>query len=167
MDIALINKFHDDYTKHLEAVRETIDKLIEVLDLPKEEAIQMKSRAYSHDKSKMYDYNEFEGYILLNRSLEGVKYGSEEYDKAMKKHGKVIQLHHKNNDHHPEHFKNGIRDMNKFQIYEMICDWIGAFKVRNNTSNWKEGFEKNKIRFNIPDDVYDNMIGIAERLICQ
>lgn len=77
----LVTKFHDDYTKHLTAVRNTIYKLIENLSLSKEEELQMKSRAYSHDRSKMYDYNEFEGYILLNKELEGITYGSEEYSK--------------------------------------------------------------------------------------
>lgn len=167
MHSILVTKFYDDYRKHLSAVQETIYKLIEVLSLTREEETQMKSRAYSHDRSKMYDYEEFEGYILLNKSLEGVTYGSPEYNEAMKKHGDVIQLHYKNNDHHPEHFKNGIQDMNKYQVYEMICDWVAAFKVRNNTANWKVGFDKNKDRFNIPDDVYENMIKIAEQLICQ
>ena len=34
----------------------------------------------------------------------------------------AIKSHYENNDHHPEHFENGMYDMNIIQLTEMICD---------------------------------------------
>lgn len=39
--------------------------------------------------------------------------------------------HHKYNDHHPEHFKNGLRDMNLLNLIEMFCDWNAKTNARD------------------------------------
>lgn len=86
------------------------------------------ARADVHDWSKLVDPEKamFDKYTpLLNDPA--MVYGSDEYKattKAMKEEG---LLHHfEVNDHHPEHFANGFKDMNLIQIIEMLCDWKAA-----------------------------------------
>lgn len=38
--------------------------------------------------------------------------------------------HYKLNDHHVEHFENGLSDMNLIQLTELICDNVAHFKER-------------------------------------
>lgn len=165
MHIKSINEFNNTYNEHVKNVQYFIDKLIKVLELSDEDAAKMKSRAFTHDKSKIYNYDEFKGYILMKSELEGLEYQSKEYKDVMEKYKYVIDLHYKNNDHHPEHFKNGIADMNKFQVYEMICDWLGAMKTYNNTSGLAESLIKNKVKFNIQNDDFDTISEIATKLM--
>jgi len=38
----------------------------------------------------------------------------------------AIEHHYKNNRHHPEHFNNGIDEMNLVDLIELLCDWKAA-----------------------------------------
>lgn len=52
-------------------------------------------------------------------------YGSAEYIDKIRRWKKVFDHHYKCNRHHPEHFLNGINDMNLVDMIEMLCDWVG------------------------------------------
>lgn len=159
--------FMIDYNKHRDGVGQAMGLLTTQLELEltKEDKIELFYRQTHHDDSKLSCYEEFEGYIKLKLELDGVEYGSKEYDEIRKKYDYVISLHYKNNDHHPEHFKNGYADMTKLQKYEMICDWIGAMIARNSLDKYEESCKINKERFNIPDNEWEELYSIIEKII--
>jgi hypothetical protein len=156
MNNELITEFMQDYNKHRSAVLQCITLLTRRgNDTDIDYISRMMARAFSHDKSKEYNYNEFEGYINMAEELKGVEYGSDQYKKIMAKYSYVIELHYKNNDHHPKHFKNGFSDMNKYQKDEMYCDWVGSMVCRNTLDGFEKSILINKELFNIPDDEWN------------
>lgn len=60
----------------------------------------------------------------------------------------AIQHHYAACTHHPEHFKNGINDMNIFDILEMLLDWK-ASSERQNDGNIRKSIDIATDRFNI------------------
>lgn len=164
---SLISEFKQDYTKHKECVSYFIRKLLRenLIGLTFNEEVLLNHRAIKHDLSKEYDYKEFEGYIKMSSELKNVEYGTEEYNKIREKYDYVIQLHYKNNDHHPEHFPNGIKDMSRVQKLEMLCDWLGAMKCRNSLDGFEKSMEINRKRFDISDEDYNWIYNLATDLL--
>ena len=98
--------------RHIEAVRNFINLCIkELLD-----------RGEKHDTSKLED-PEVDTFDEYTDKLRDVTYGSQEFNDYKKQMKPALDHHYANNRHHPEHFKNGIRDMNLIDIMEMLCDW--------------------------------------------
>jgi len=107
-------------------------------------------RAVTHDLSKL-SKAEMSSFIALSRNdqLKDQKYGSPEYKKEIEKYRGVIDVHYKNNRHHPQHFEFGVGQMTIVDIIEMVCDWEAAGK-RTKGGNLKDSIEHNADRFNIP-----------------
>lgn len=82
-------------------------------------------RAYRHDESKLGEI-EFPHYANTIEEFENCPFGTIEHSQAKEKLGIALEHHYKNNRHHPEHFSNGIEDMNLIDVLEMICDWKAA-----------------------------------------
>ena len=102
---------------------------------------EIEKRSENHDLSKLRspEKETLDKYIPL---LREVKYGTDEY-KTLKKsmYEEGLSSHFKNNRHHPEHFENGVNDMNLIDLLEMVCDWFAA-SLRSDTS-FSEGLEGN------------------------
>jgi|SRR5579859_112605 len=115
-------------------------------------------RAAEHDNSK-FSPEEFEAYEKAFPGLQKYAYGTPEFKAELRKIKPAIEHHYAHNRHHPEHYKNGINDMNLSDMMEMGCDWLAA------SSRSKTGLEKgllmNKERFGIGDQ----MFGIIQRTI--
>lgn len=82
-------------------------------------------RGRRHDSSKLKS-PEKEIYSEHHEELRIARYGTPEYNRVMEKIKPATQHHYQENDHHPEHFKNGFFDMNLIQITEMVADWIAV-----------------------------------------
>lgn len=78
-------------------------------------------RGNLHDNSKLKS-PEMEIYEAHIDELSNAKFGTDEYTRAMDNIRPALNHHYENNDHHPEHFKDGIFDMNLIQIIEALCD---------------------------------------------
>lgn len=129
---------HDSETlKHVNEVRKNIWELIKELD----------HRAQVHDASK---FEEPERSIFASNTskLAKVQYGTEEYSKLLEEVKPAIEHHYAKNTHHPEHWCNGIEDMDLLDLVEMLCDWIAATK-RNRNGNIHKSIEHNQDRFGI------------------
>jgi hypothetical protein len=108
-------------------------------------------RLQKHDASKL-GASEKPGYDLLTAAMAGLTYGTDEYKAAMAKvmadsRTEAAWAHHTEvNDHHPEHWENGINDMSLLSILEMLCDWKGASE-RNGPGNLaiRYSIERHKI----------------------
>jgi len=87
-----------------------------------EELIQ---RGIHHDDSKFED-EELPYYSNVIDEFEKHKFGTPEYNKAKDSVYEAVQHHYKKNRHHPEHFPNGIDDMNLVDLIELLVDWKSA-----------------------------------------
>ena len=127
--------------RHIEAVRNYLNEVIR----------EILHRAEQHDQSKL-QAPEREMFDAFTEKLRGSTYGSDEYKGFLKEMAEPLAHHYANNRHHPEHFKNGIKDMTLIDIVEMLCDWR-ASSMRHNDGNILKSIEKNQERFGYSDDL--------------
>jgi hypothetical protein len=104
-------------------------------------------RANEHDHTKL-ESPEVELFAQYTDKLAGMTYGSDEFNETKAKLGPALEHHYANCRHHPEHFKNGIDDMNLIDLVELFCDWK-ASSMRHNDGNLLKSIEINSKRFNI------------------
>jgi hypothetical protein len=109
-------------------------------------------RGMIHDLSK-YSQIEVEGYSRLLPKLRGTTYGSDDYKKLLKELKPVLDHHYKNNPHHPEFYKNGIKDMNLYDVVEMFIDWKISCR-KHSDGDLSKSLKINKDRFEISDDLF-------------
>jgi hypothetical protein len=117
----------------------------------------MNRRGLIHDQTKL-ESPEKEIFDEYTPKLKNTTYGSEEYSKYLKEMKIALDHHYKNNRHHPEHFNNGIRDMNLIDLIEMFCDWLSATE-RHDDGDIFKSIEHNQSRFDYSDelkDIFDN-----------
>ncbi len=123
--------------QHISLVREYIEMVI----------LSLLDRGRCHDRSKLMA-PEVEDFTKFTPRLSGLTYGSPEYIANKKEFQPTLDHHYANNRHHPEHFKNGIEDMNLVDLIEMFCDWNASGK-RHKDGNLRKSIEINATRFNI------------------
>lgn len=131
--------------RHIEAVRNHLNAVI----------AELLTRAEQHDQSKLQS-PEREAFDEYTAKLRGITYGSPEY-KAMTStvNGPLksaLDHHYAHNRHHPEHHKNGIKDMNLIDLVEMLCDWKSS-SMRHNDGNILKSIEINQSRFGYSEDL--------------
>lgn len=137
---------------HIQDVRDNLTIIIsEILD-----------RSSTHDQSKL-ESPEVE--ILANAPrLDGIQFGSAEYEESKRSIKDALDHHYANNRHHPQFFKNGINDMNIIDLVEMFADWASSAK-RNKNGNLRKSIEKNGIDFGISPQlikIFENSIDLFE-----
>lgn len=123
--------------KHIQRVGELIhDSIKDLLD-----------RAKYHDRSKLSGVEKeyFDKYTPI---LKDLQYGSDEYKVCLKDMKPALDHHYAACSHHPEHYKNGINDMNLLDLLEMLLDWK-ASSERQNDGNIRKSIESASQRFNI------------------
>lgn len=127
-------------------------------------------RADRHDASKLVS-PEVEAFDIATPKLAGLVYGSEEYKQSLRDLGPALQHHFKANDHHPEHYENGVRGMSLMALIEMLCDWRAASeRVKQRTDDpekvksFESGLAFNKERFGISDDLYEILLNTSREL---
>jgi hypothetical protein len=119
-------------------------------------------RAARHDQSKLREpeVSVFDQYTPL---LRGSTYGSDEYKSFLVGMGEGLQHHYAVNDHHPEHFENGIADMNLLQVLEMLCDWKAA-TMRHDDGDLGRSIEQNAERFGYGEEFARLLRNTAEAM---
>lgn len=123
-------------SKHQAGVQLKLERLI----------LELNKRCRTHDNSKLQEPE----YSLWKKMDEEQRcpYGTKEYFDKIERNKKVFDLHYKNNNHHPEHYENGILDMDLVDIMEMLCDWI-SYKDCISYSEAKETILNQAKRFGI------------------
>lgn len=127
--------------RHIEAVRNHINLCIRELMV----------RAEQHDQSKLED-PEKSSFDEYTPKLRGSTYGSPEYKTFLADIKPALDHHYAHNRHHPEHHKNGIKDMNLIDVLEMLCDWKSS-SMRHNDGNILKSIEINQSRFGYSEDL--------------
>lgn len=95
-------------------------------------------RSLRHDQSKLKS-PEVQVFATAPK-LEGIEFGSAEYKSSCDYVAPALAHHYAYNRHHPEHFKNGVEDMNIFDVIEMYYDWM-ASSERNKNGNIRKSIE--------------------------
>lgn len=136
--------------KHIENVRKYVKLFSDALAI----------RGIEHDRLKL-ETPEVEVFAEYTPQLASVTYGSEEYSKILENMNVAIQHHYANYRHHPEHFPDGINDMNLVDIVEMLCDWK-ASSLRQNDGNLLKSIEANAERFGYDDQLKQIFMNTAK-----
>ncbi|SRR5258708_962795 len=113
-------------------------------------ANELFKRAAVHDNSK-FSPEEFEAYDQAFPNFKKYAFGSEELKAVYESIRPALQHHFQENRHHPEHFENGIYEMNLIDVLEMVCDWLAA-SHRSKTGIGK-GMEINEEKFGIDEQL--------------
>lgn len=119
-------------------------------------------RGLTHDQSKL-ESPEKEIFDEYSPKLKELQYGTTEYFDTLKKMQVALDHHYGVNNHHPEHFENGIRGMTLIDIIEMFCDWMAACE-RTKNGNILDSLETNQSRFNFSDDLKSIFINTVHEL---
>ena len=119
-------------------------------------------RGLSHDNSK-YRWSECKSIAKVVFKLRSSTYGSKEYEEMLDSFRPAVQLHYDRNPHHPEHYKNGIKEMSDIDKIEMICDWVSACRKHTNGDIFRS-IRINQKRFNYNNDFKKWLIRMAKIL---
>ena len=106
-------------------------------------------RGIFHDTSK-FSPTETSGYAKALPRILNLPYYSEEYKECLKIIEPSVQLHYKRNSHHPGHFVS-YKEMNIYDLMEMVCDWKSAAK-RHKDGNLDKSFKISRERFQMDDE---------------
>ena len=142
-----------DTLKHMLRIRDLMNILVK----------ELLNRGELHDLSKL-ESPEIEAFAEKGNQLKHLEFNSPEYNANKKEIDLAIQHHYAHNRHHPEHFKNGISDMNLIDLLEMFVDWK-ASSERQYNGNLRKSIETNGARFNFPPiliKIFENTMEIIE-----
>jgi hypothetical protein len=136
--------------RHIERVRNLLNDM----------SVTLIRRGELHDQSKL-EPPEVALFTEYTSKLATCTYGSAEYEGFRKAMGPALAHHYANNRHHPEHFKEGVDDMNLIDVLEMLCDWKAASE-RHNDGNIRKSIEKNADRFGLSPQLVKILENTAE-----
>ena len=108
-------------------------------------------RANTHDITKTQE-PELTGFSESYEGLRGLTYGSSEYMERLLELKPYLDIHYKNNLHHPEHYKNGIESMTLIDIVEMLADWLAATE-KHEDGDINVSINHNQKRYKISDQL--------------
>jgi len=126
-----------DSMRHIERVRNLLNSIIN----------NLLERGEKHDQSKLQS-PEVELFTEFTPRLAETTFGSPQYEECKMSMRTALDHHYANNSHHPEHYKNGVDDMNILDIVEMLIDWKAASE-RHNNGNLRKSIEINAKRFDM------------------
>ena len=118
-------------------------------------------RGHVHDQSKL-ESPEVEVFDEFTPKLKDSTYGSDEYKEFLAGMGEGLRHHYEVNDHHPEHFENGIEEMDLIQLTEMLCDWKAATE-RHADGDLTRSIEQNAERFGYGEEIKRLLLNTATR----
>jgi hypothetical protein len=143
---------------------ETLLHIKRVAQLLMKASIELLERAQVHDNSKLSKI-ESELFDIYTPMLKDLTFGSEEYYKTLSLLKPALDHHYTNNSHHPQYYKNGINDMNLFDIIEMLLDWLAATE-RHDDGDILKSIEINKKRFDMSEQlsqIFINTINFIQK----
>ena len=149
MTKAKLNEIEDVFT-HKKYVLDACLKMAKYLFENDEEdlGIMLLRRAAKHDNSKLED-EELEALSKIAEDKDSLKDANEKLTDFKKK---AIELHWKNNRHHPEFFSD-VNNMDEIDILEIVCDWY-ARSMQYNTNLLEFCETRQENRFHFPEEMY-------------
>ena len=120
-------------------------------------------RALKHDLSK-FEEPEKSAFDASTSKLKTLIYGSDEYRAALRAIKPALMHHYEVNDHHPEHYEQGIRSMSLFAALEMLADWKAAGERHDPPTGFNVSLKHNIERFKITPEVAEMFEQTAKEL---
>jgi hypothetical protein len=120
-------------TEEYKTMTETLKHVDRVRWLLLECINDLNRRLIRHDESK-FVRAEFDTFVKYTPKLKTSTYNSPEYKQFLEEMKPALAHHYKNNDHHPEFFTHGIKDMGLMELTEMLADWKAATERHENGS---------------------------------
>lgn len=115
---------------------------------------ELEYRAAYHDASKLEEPEKSAYDALMEfKSTHDMTYCSADYDEGLKILGPALDHHYEVNNHHPQHYENGINGMSLLDVVEMLCDWKAAGE-RYKDGSIQQSLAHNKGRFGIDDQLF-------------
>ena len=155
----IYSNIEHNFDEQLNSIFKNTIEVYESFNKPSLEIISdLSCAAIEHDESKLIE-PEKSGFIAAKKHLSELVYGSGEYFNYIKEGplSKIIKLHYAENEHHPEHYPNGIAGMSIVDIIEMFCDWEAATH-RMKDGNILDSIEINSKRFRITESLKQILI---------
>ena len=138
--------------KHIEKVRKYLRIITDKLT----------TRGVNHDAAKL-ESPEVEIFAEHTDALSETTYDSLEYREHLAAMKPALDHHYATYRHHPEHFQNGVNDMNLIDLVEMLADWKAASERQNN-GNLLTSININADRFHMSDQLKQILINTAKTL---
>ena len=143
----------EDFLEHKKYILESASILIKYLLETKQDdlAFELLKRISIHDNSKL-ENEEFSLLCKIPLKKDSFINANCNMEESLKN---AIQLHWKNNEHHPEHFEN-IEDMKEVDILEMCCDWYArSLQYHTNFLVFVKTRQEN--RFHFPKKMFNKI----------
>jgi hypothetical protein len=139
---------------------ETLTHVRRVGDFLADAAANLVRRAAKHDHSKVCA-PEKAVFDEMTPRLARLTYGSQEYLDSVQELGPALEHHFQENDHHPEHYEDGVAGMSLMALIEMLCDWRAASERTKQRADGDEylkrsfadGLRYNQERFGYGDEL--------------
>lgn len=138
--------------KHIEKVRKYLRIMTD----------KITTRGVKHDATKL-ETPEVEIFAEHTSVLKDLEYNSEEYKQHLAAMKPALDHHYAIYRHHPEHFQNGINDMNLIDLIEMLADWKAASERQHN-GNLLTSIEQNASRFHMSDQLKQILLNTVKTL---
>lgn len=142
---------------------DTLTHIKRVNELLINAATELLQRAKVHDESKLHS-PEKEWFDKATERLKNLEFGSEEYKQSLKELEPALNHHYEHNSHHPQHYKEGINEMDLFDLLEMLLDWKAAGE-RTAGGNIFKSIAVNTSRFRISDQLASILINTARKYL--
>lgn len=118
-------------------------------------------RAVKHDLSKLSEA-EKPFFDEETPKLRGLVFRSPGYEAATERLRPALEHHYANNSHHPQHYEDGIDEMDLFDLVEMMCDWKASGE-RSAGGNIMDSIAKNTEKFGISGQLQSILVNHAKR----
>ena len=141
---------------------DTYDHINKVQTLLMEIISRLHVRSVRHDQSKLVA-PEVELFDKLTPQLATLTFGTKEYQESLDELKPALDHHYAKNTHHPEHYENGVDDMDLLDVMEMLADWKAA-SMRHNDGNINKSLKYNKSRFGIDAQLFRILENTVQRL---
>jgi len=138
-------------TKDYDSTVDTNKHIARVNELATLFSEKLLSQCKHHDESKLKE-PEKPLFDIYSPKLKNCIYGSDEYKSYLKELKPALDHHYTKNSHHPEHYEDGINDMNLIDLLEMFIDWK-ASSERHENGDIVKSIEINKKRFNMSEQL--------------
>lgn len=123
---------------------------------------ELLDRATRHDDSKLGPFEKpfFDKETPLLKDLE---YDTPEYKASTERLGDALMHHYENNSHHPQHYENGVNDMDLLDVVEMLLDWKASTE-RTVGGDIRKSIRINKQRFGISKQLGKILMNTVDRM---
>lgn len=149
-------------TEQYDSLADTLKHQKRIMQLVNMATAELLKKVALHDNSKLYE-PEKSIFDEWTPKLASSSIGTEEYENMKKQMKIALDHHYANNTHHPEHFENGLNDMDLLEIFELFFDWKAASE-RHLDGNIYKSITVNKERFKMSDQLEQIFIKTAKRM---